>query len=237
MSRKARTLHPQPTAIIVPGAEAASSEAIAKTPALPADFIPPLIAGQGTKATKRFLTFFTDTIRNKHTREAYHRATCRFWLWCEAQELTFACVESFHVATYIEELGGQLSKPSVKQHLAAIRSLFDWLVVGQVCPLNPAAAVRGPRHSVVKGKTPILNEEDAKRLLDSIDAETVIGARDRALIAAMIYTFGRVSAVTGMRVGDYFAAPDGERYRVRLHEKNGRDALHDERGRCRPTTS
>jgi site-specific recombinase XerD len=104
-------------------------------------------------------------------------------------------IEPLHVAAYIEQLTGRLAKPSVKQHLAAIRMLFDWLVVGQVMATNPAAPVRGPKYTVKKGKTPVLSPDEARELLDSIDVSTVVGLRDRALIATMIYTFGRVGAV------------------------------------------
>jgi integrase/recombinase XerD len=74
------------------------------------------------------------------------------------------------VAVFIEELLQDLSKPSVKQHLAALRILFDWLVVGHVIDVNSAHAVRGPRHSVRKGKTPVLTAEQARTLLDSLIA-------------------------------------------------------------------
>jgi site-specific recombinase XerC len=92
------------------------------------------------------------------------------------------------------------SKPTFKQHLAAIRMLFDWLVVGQVVPLNPATSVRGPKHVVKKGKTPILSAEEARLLLGSLDTSHVVGLRDRALIGLMTYTFARVGAVLAMRV-------------------------------------
>ena len=75
------------------------------------------------------------------------------------------------VAAYIEQLGESHDKPTVKQHLAAIRMLFDWLVIGQVVPMNPAASVRGPKHVVKKGKTPVLSPDEARATLDSIDLE------------------------------------------------------------------
>jgi site-specific recombinase XerD len=125
-----------------------------------------------------------------------------------------------HVSAYVELLGKRLAKPSVKQNLAAIRMLFDWLVVGQVVATNPAAPVRGPKYSVKKGKTPVLSQEEARELLDTIDTSTVIGLRDRALIATMIYTFGRVGAVIKMRVEDYYT--QGRRSWMRLHEKGGK---------------
>lgn len=124
------------------------------------------------------------------------------------------------VAAYIEELTKTRAPQTVKQHLAAIRVLFDWLVVGQVMPFNPASSVRGPRYSIKKGKTPVLSAEDARKLLDSIDISHVVGLRDRALIGVMVYSFARVSAVVQMKVRDYY--PNGKRYWIRLHEKGGK---------------
>ena len=111
-------------------------------------------------------------------------------------------------------------KPSVKQHLAAIRMLFDWLVTGQIVATNPAHAVRGPKHVVKTGKTTVLDADQARVLLDSIDISTVVGLRDRALIALMTFTFARIGAAAAMRVEDYY--PKGKRWWVRLHEKGGK---------------
>src|SRR5205085_5395287 len=98
------------------------------------------------------------------------------------------------VAAYIEELTAQRSAPTVKQHLAAVRMLFDFLVTGHILDVNPAWSVRGPRHVVKKGKTPVLTAAEARQLLDSIETNTLIGLRDRALIGLMCYSFARVSA-------------------------------------------
>jgi site-specific recombinase XerC len=138
-----------------------------------------------------------------------------------------ADVKPPHVAAYIEMLGmpvpeGQgLSKPSVKQHLAALRMLFDWLVVGHVLDVNPAHAVRGPKYSQKKGKTPVLDRDEARALIAAIDTSSLTGLRDRALIGIMIYTFARIDAVLQMDVGDYFS--QGRRGWVRLHEKGGKE--------------
>ena len=98
--------------------------------------------------------------------------------------------------------------------------LFDWLVTGQVMPSNPAHSVRGPRHSVSKGSTPVLSSEEATALLTGMDVSTVVGLRDRAIIAVMTYTFARVGAVVALTVEDYF--PQKKRWWLRLHEKNGK---------------
>src|SRR5918998_2253395 len=82
--------------------------------------------------------------------------------------------------------------------------LFDYLVVGQVVPINPAASVRGPKHVVKTGKTPVLVKDEMRDLIKGIDTSHVMGLRDRALIGLMSYSFARVGAAVSMRVEDYF---------------------------------
>lgn len=181
----------------------------------------PKLYAPSASAARRFIEYFAAAIRNPNTRRAYLRAVIEFADWCSARRITdILDVEPLHVAAYIETITGRLSRPSTKQQLAALRMLFDWLVVGQVIATNPAAPVRGPRHTVRKGKTPVLSQEEARTLLDSIPADSVMGLRDRALIGTMIYTFGRVGAVIAMRVEDYYT--QGRRGWVRLHEKGGK---------------
>ena len=183
--------------------------------------VPTVIADAGEHAARRFLEFFAATIRNKNTRLAYYRAACSFFAWLETHGITeLIDIEPMHVAAYVEALQGNAAKPTVKQHLAAVRMLFDWLVIGQVVAVNPAHAVRGPKHVVRRGKTPVLTEDQARRLLANIDISTVVGLRDRALIGVMTYAFARLGAVVAMRVDDYY--PNGKRWWVRLHEKGGK---------------
>jgi len=188
------------------------------------DGSPPALFIKEARAAERFFDFFTANIRNKHTRRAYYNAACKFSEFCAERGVhDLSQVKPIHVAGYIESLLPGFAKPTIKQHLAAIRMLFDWLVVGQVIAVNPAHAVRGPKHVVKKCRTPVLDREEARALLASIDASTLVGLRDRALIGIMIYTFARVGAVLQMNVGDYFS--QGRRGWVRLHEKGGKE--HD----------
>ena len=183
--------------------------------------LPTLIANAGNPAALRFLEFFTVNIRNKNTRAAYGRAAGAFLGWCEKQGVqSLAGVQPVLVAAYVEQLGRTMSAPTVKQHLACIRMLFDWLVIGQVMPTNPAHSVRGPRHSVSKGSTKVLSSEEATALLTNMNVTTVVGLRDRALIAVMTYTFARVGAVVALTVEDYYSQK--KRWWLRLHEKNGK---------------
>ena len=137
--------------------------------------LPPLIVDAGPVAVEKFLEFFAARRRG----------------------LGLTAVAPLHVAAYIRTHPG--SAPTVKQHLAAIRMLGDWLVVSQVLPVNPAAAVRGPKHVVTTGATPVLSPAEARRLLAAIDTGTRAGRRARALVSVMLYSVARVSAVIGMR--------------------------------------
>jgi len=181
---------------------------------------PSLIVRAGAAAQERFLEFFVATIRNKNTREAYFRAISRFLKWADERHLELEDIRPIHVASYIEGFTVGLADPSVKQHLAAIKMFFDWMVTGQIVPFNPASSVRGPKHVVKKGKTPVMTAEEARQLIESIGVDSVVGLRDRALIATMLYSFARVSAVVGMQVLDYY--PQGKRSWIRLHEKGGK---------------
>src|ERR1700734_2581906 len=184
---------------------------LAPSPLLPARSggfpVPAIIAAAGDKASEHFLEFFAATIRNKNTRMAYMQAIAQFCRWCEDRRLQLALIRPLHVSAYIE--AKPLTAPSIKQHLAALRGLFNWLVIKQVVPENPAMFVKGPKFSRQVGITPIMEAEQMRHLLDSIpiirkikvpkkhggghkEVPDIKGLRDRAVIAIMGYTFGRV---------------------------------------------
>jgi len=175
-------------------------------------------------ARTRLRDFFSSHLRNANTRRAYREAVRQFSTFCADLGLTdLAQVEPVHVAAFVEAQLQLHSKPTVKQRLAALRMLFDWMVVGQVISTNPAHAVRGPKHTQKKGKTPVLTPDEARAILDAIDTNSLPGLRDRALIGLLVYTFARVGAAVAMRVEDFYV--QGRRGWVRLHEKGGKE--HD----------
>jgi site-specific recombinase XerD len=190
-------------------------------PITKASQLPLIVTAAGERAQLRFLEFFAASIRNSNTRRAYARAVTDFLAWCEGRGVaSIANVQPLHVAAYIEALSRSRAAPTAKLRLAAIRRLFDWLVIGQVMPTNPAASVRGPAHSVRRGKTPVLAPEEARELLDSIDVSTPVGLRDRALIGLMVFSFARIGAALAMKVEDVYI--QHRRLWVRLHEKGGK---------------
>jgi site-specific recombinase XerD len=199
-------------AIIPPSALSTSADAYIVVPAL--------IADAGNAAGWRFIDFFTANINNDHTRRAYARACHGFFGWCERRGLTLAAIRPVHVAAWVKVLQEKHGAPGVKQQLAAVRMLFDWLVTGQIVPMNPAAAVRGPKHVVRTGKTPVLDAAEWRKLIDSIPIEKVRDRHDRALIATLTYSFARISAALGMRVEDL--RPQGASWQLRLNEKGGK---------------
>src|SRR5229473_5140312 len=182
--------------------------------------LPATIAAAGAHTGERFIEFFTAHIRNRNTRMAYAVAVRQFFDWCEQRGLRLDAIRPTTVAAYIEQLGAAMAKPSVKQHLAAVRQLFDYLVTGGILQSNPAGAVRGPKYVVKRGKTPVLSADQARQLLDSIDVTEFNGLRDHALIGVMVYSFARVSAAAALRIEDYFE--HGKRAWLRLHEKGGK---------------
>ncbi|MEM1190104.1 MAG: tyrosine-type recombinase/integrase [Pseudomonadota bacterium] len=183
--------------------------------------LPAAIADEGPEASKRFFEFFTANIRNKNTREAYGRAVRDFFAWCDRHDIgPLVEIEAIHVAAYIELMTDTHAPQTVKQRLAAIKAMFDYLVIGGIPSGNPASAVRGPKHSQLKGKTPVLMADDARDLIRSIDTSTKVGLRDLAIIGVMTYGFARVSAALSMDVIDVFM--QRRRLWIRLTEKGGK---------------
>ncbi|MFB6232464.1 MAG: tyrosine-type recombinase/integrase [Salinibacter sp.] len=181
--------------------------------------LPAVLQDAGEDTADRVIEFFTAEIRNPNTREAYGRAVRRFFRWAAQRGLDLSDIEPVHVAAYVEE--DNRAPATVKQNLAALRRLFDFLVTGQVLEASPAEPVRSPKLNADGGKTPALTAEEARELLDSIveEKKELPQLRDRAIIGVMTYTFARVSAVCRLDVGDYFRA--GHRWMIRLHEKGG----------------
>jgi site-specific recombinase XerD len=183
--------------------------------------VPALVVNAGDQAGWRYVEFFAANINNENTRRAYARACNRFFGWCEARGLTLLTIRPFDLAAWVKELQEKHRAPGVKQQLAAVRMLFDWLVTGQVVAINPAAAVRGPKHVVNIGKTPVLDGAECRKLLNSIPTETVRDLRDRALIATLTYSFARIGAALKMKVEDL--RPQGSSWQLLLHEKGGKE--------------
>ncbi|MDA0282538.1 MAG: tyrosine-type recombinase/integrase [Planctomycetota bacterium] len=187
-------------------------------PAKRTELLPALIAESGDAAQFAYDEFFHGKIRNPRTRKTYRHAVNRFLDWARSCGLGLARIAPAHVGRYLD--GFSLAPATKKLHLAAIRHFFDELVVRHVVVLNPAACVRGERLQVIEGTTPEIPREQARMLLHSIDKSHVVGLRDRAVIAVLIYTAARVGAVAGLRQRDLYDS--GGQLCLRFHEKAGK---------------
>lgn len=205
---------------------------------------PAILRAAGSNARFAYDEFFAGE-ENTHTERAYRHAVHRFLTHCHSLGIGLNQVTPGIVSEYLKKLQAQVkprrghpprfrpaSKPTKKLHLAGIRKFFDKLVERHAIMLNPAHSVRGPRHSVSEGKTPALTVKQARQLLARIRTASVVGVRDRAIIAVMIYTAVRAGAVAGLRRRDFFH--DGRQFVFRFDEKGGKvrdiPARHDVEG-------
>lgn len=178
-----------------------------------------IIESSGPAASNRILEFFTAQIRNPHTRRAYAHAVKRFLEFCHSHGIrALNQITPVIVAAFVESDPG--SAPTKKLHLAALRHFFDYLVTGQIIPVSPASSVRGPAYSIVEGVTPAFGIEQVRRLLGSVDTSSVVGLRDRAILAILTYTACRVGAVSKLRVKHF--APEASQWILHLHEKRSK---------------
>lgn len=188
------------------------------SPAIREIVAPDLILQAGPAARFAWEEFVYAAVRNPHTRRSYTRATRRFADWCTARGLALERVAPFDVGRYLDSLPDSIA--SKKVYLAAIRHLFDLMAQRHAVVLNPAASVRGERLVVLEGRTPEITADQARRLLANINTSNVVGLRDKAIVAILIYTAARVGAVAGLRIRDYYDM--GDQYCLRFLEKGGK---------------
>ena len=185
---------------------------------------PPIVVAAGNAARFAYAEFFEAELQNDHTHRAYRHAVNRFLAYCADAGIVLRHVSPAHVGQYVRHLttvhGKPASKPTKKLHLAAIRQFFDRLVVRHAVLLNPAASVKGPRYQVQEGKTPAITAKQVRKVLRSIRIDNVVGLRDRAIIATLIYTAARAGAIARLRVRDYYT--DGRQWLFRFDEKGGK---------------
>jgi site-specific recombinase XerD len=180
--------------------------------------LPSQVTAAGASAAFAWEEFFLGICRNPHTRSAYLRAVRQFLRWVEPQEVPLERLTPGMVGAWLDQHPG--SPATKKVALAALRAFFDVLVQRHLLILNPAASVRGERYQVIEGKTPEIGADQARRLLAAIDSTTVVGLRDRAIIATLIYTAARAGAVAKLQLRHF--TWDGTQFLLRFGEKGGK---------------
>lgn len=196
--------------------------AFGNLPATGAEVLPDIIRRAGKAAVFAAEEFFFGKLRNPHTRAAYLHAVKRFLAWCEQLQLELHQITPKLVGQYLDEpREHETSISARKQHLAALRRFFDEQVTRHAVILNPAASVRGERYQVVEGKTQEeITVPEARELLASLDAANVVGLRDPAIIAILIYAASWVDTVAKLKRGSLYNA--GDWWMLHFDEKGGK---------------
>ena len=189
------------------------------------DGLPTLIEEAGANARFAYEEFLSG-IDNEHTRKAYLQAVHRLLRHVHELGLSLQQISPKLVRAYVDGLkpvdpdDPPLSAPTKKLHLAALRVFFDIAVTRHAMILNPALSVRGPRHHAVEGRTFEATVDQARRLIASVDASDVVGKRDRAIIATLVYTAARVGALAKLTLRDFYDT--GDQWCLNFHDKGGK---------------
>ena len=182
------------------------------------ELIPSSAESKRQKTRKTLLNIIEGRIQNPNTRRAYKNAWKKFFEFCSEYKLALDRLEPFHLGMFLRRhLGGVATQ---RQHLSAIRLLFDELLEQGVVELNPAARTKPPRLQRESSHTPVFEAAEIKAFLGAIKLECLRDVRDKALFCVLAYSWARVSAVAALNVEDYFERK-GTRW-LRFQEKRGK---------------
>lgn len=185
----------------------------------PGELMPPIVSRGGRAAEYAFGEYFFGELRPT-TRRAYLSRFRRFEAWAETRQIELVELQPGHITDFLEnELSG-LGISARNGYLAMLRKFFDCLVVRHAIVLNPARSVTGERLEVLEGLTPEIAKKQARQLLDSVDTSTLVGLRDRLVLAILVYTGARGGAVAKLRASDIEF--DGTQFQLRFREKGNK---------------
>lgn len=156
-------------------------------------------------------------ISNDKTRRAYKNDVTEFSLFLGLKKPEeFRTVMRAHVIAWRETLEGrELSAPTIRRKLSALSSLFDYLCERNAVAGNPVDGVKRPLENSNEGSTPALSDEQARRLLEAPPEDTLKGARDRAILAALLYHGMRREELCGLSVKDIQSREGVKHFKVK----------------------
>ena len=171
------------------------------------------------KTAETFFELLGARVRNPNTRSAHRVAWRSFLAFCSARGHELESVKAYHVGSWLDQHPG--SRSTQRQHLAAVRLLFDSLMMRGVVEYNPAARARPPRLIRESSHTSVFEEAEIVAFLDSISPDSLKNIRDKALFCVLLYSWCRVSALINLTVADYYER-GGTRW-FRFQEKRGKE--------------
>lgn len=183
--------------------------------------VPALVLEGGSNAKYAWEEFLYGEIENAHTRRAYGKAVSDLLAAADEAGLTLQQISPKFVRQHFDRMKAGTSVPTRKLRLSAVKRFLDIAVTRHAIPLNPALSVRGEKHQTIEGKTPEITPTQAAKLLKSCDEKSLLGLRDKTIIAILIYTAARVGAVSKLNLGDFVTT--GTLYALKFKEKGGKN--------------
>src|SRR5208337_2365775 len=167
-----------------------------------ADLISGSSESKRAKISETLLNILEGRVRNSNTRKAYKAAWRSFFEFCSEYKLELDRVKPYHFGLWLKRHTGSVA--TQRQHLAAVRLLFDHLLEKGVVDINPAARAKPPRLERESAHTAVFEQNEIKAFLEAIKLDSLIDKRDKALCSVLLYGWARVSAVVTLRVEDYY---------------------------------
>jgi len=151
-----------------------------------------------------FANIWFANIDNPNTRRAYQGDVRSFMQFVGiVQPEEFRIVTRSHVIAWRKMLeSGELGAATIRRKLSALSSLFEYLCESNAVVTNPVAGVRRPSEGANEGKTPALSDAQARQLLEAPPEGTLIGKRDRAILACFLFHGLRRNELCGLKISD-----------------------------------
>jgi integrase/recombinase XerD len=149
------------------------------------------------------MTWFAN-IDNPQTRRAYQNDVEEFVRFAGLEDPhAFRQVTRAHVLAWRRDLEQRaLGGATIRRKLSALSSLFDALCEANAVHGNPVEGVKRPKITSQEGATPAIGDHQARELLAAPDDVTLLGLRDRAILATLLYHGLRRAELCALRLGD-----------------------------------
>ena len=150
-------------------------------------------------------------LSNAGTRRIYENAVRDFMRFAGiARPEEFRIVTRAHVIAWRDELVRRgLGGSTIRNRLASIASLFEYLCEKNAVTHNPVKGVERPRSETGEGKTPALGDHQARKLLDAPVDDSTRSKRDRAILSTLLFHALRREELCKLKVRDFRHARKG----------------------------
>ncbi|MEG2353110.1 MAG: tyrosine-type recombinase/integrase [Clostridium sp.] len=151
--------------------------------------------------------------RSENTAKSYERDILDFFNVKQVEDVTLddiKMVNIYHAESYILYLREKkYSSATINRKISSLSSLYIWLLKfsnnykgGEVISYNPFGSLKEEKPIIVNKETEFLNKTEVKQLLESIDTSTLIGLRNKTILALALTTALRKSELINIKISD-----------------------------------